>query len=98
VERIDMKIPDVAMYAGLAWPVVSAVANAVLRWKTDEEWVAFGERSPKLASLVRLLRATGLDPVKAMAAIRALFAPRPGPPQALPPAPPADHETLPPGM
>lgn len=52
-----------------AWPVVSGVLVLVLRSRTPEQWVALGERSPRLQGLVRLLRAVGLDPAKAVSAL-----------------------------
>lgn len=52
-----------------AWPVVSAVLVLVLRSRSPEEWVALGERSPRLQGVVRLLRAVGLDPAKAVSAL-----------------------------
>lgn len=52
-----------------AWPVVSAALVMVLRSRTPEEWVALGERSPRLQGVVRLLRAVGLDPAKAVSAL-----------------------------
>lgn len=53
----------------LAWPIVSAVLVLVLRSRTPEEWVALGERSPRSQGAIRLVRALGLDPVKALAAL-----------------------------
>lgn len=52
-----------------AWPVVSGVLVLVLRSRTPEQWVALGERSPRLQGGVRLLRAVGLDPAKAVSAL-----------------------------
>lgn len=53
----------------LAWPVVSAVLVLVLRSRTPEEWIALGERSPRAQGAIRLVRALGLDPIKALAAL-----------------------------
>lgn len=53
----------------LAWPIVSAVLNVVLRTRTPEEWIERCERHPRLAAFTRLLRATGLDPVKMVSSI-----------------------------
>lgn len=53
----------------LAWPVVSAILLMVLRSRTPEEWVSLGERSPRTQGVIRLLRAVGLDPSKAVSAL-----------------------------
>lgn len=52
-----------------AWPIVSALLIVALRARTPEEWVALGERSPRVQGALRLLRAVGLDPVKALSAL-----------------------------
>ena len=52
-----------------AWPVLSALLVVVLRSRTPEAWVALGESSPRLQGVVRLLRAVGLDPAKAVSAL-----------------------------
>lgn len=52
-----------------AWPVVSALLVLLLRSRTPEQWVALGESSPRLQGVVRLLRAVGLDPAKAVSAL-----------------------------
>jgi len=56
-------------HAVALWPVVSALLIIALRARTPEEWIAMGERSPRVQGVVRLLRAIGLDPVKALAAL-----------------------------
>ena len=48
-----------------AWPVISMVLNAWFRKKTPEAWVAYGQANPRLAGIIRLISALGLDPVKA---------------------------------
>lgn len=53
----------------IIWPSLTAVLNIVLRTRTPEEWVERCERSPRLAAFTRLLRSTGLDPVKAVQAL-----------------------------
>jgi hypothetical protein len=55
------------------WPVLSCLLNLVLRKKTAEEWVAFGEKNPRLAGIIRLLRAVGLDPVKGFQALKEII-------------------------
>ena len=52
------------------WPVATAILNIVLRKKTAEEWVAFAEKYPRTAGIIRLLRASGLDPVKVVQATK----------------------------
>jgi len=51
------------------WPVASAILVLLLRARTPEAWVALGERSPRAQGAIRLLRALGVDPVKAVAAV-----------------------------
>lgn len=70
-----MSVHDtVPWWVTLAWPAFTAVANVILRTRTPEEWVERCERSPRLAALTRLLRATGLDPVKMVQALGELTA------------------------
>jgi hypothetical protein len=56
-------------HAVSAWPVVSALLILALRARTPEEWVAWGEQSPRWQGVIRLLRAVGLDPAKALSAL-----------------------------
>jgi len=56
------------------WPALSGLLNIILRTRTPEEWVERCERHPRLAALTRILRATGLDPVKMVASIGELVA------------------------
>ena len=56
-------------HAAALWPVVSALLLVALRARTPEQWVALGERSPRVQGVVRLLRAVGLDPAKALSAL-----------------------------
>ena len=70
-----MSLPDtVPWWVTLAWTAFTAVCNVILRTKTPEEWVERCERSPRLAAFTRLLRATGLDPVKMVASLGELVA------------------------
>ena len=66
----EMKVAAVA----LAWPIVSGIANAILGQKTDEQWVEFAEKNPRLAALSKVLKAVGLNPVGAVKALRNVFA------------------------
>lgn len=52
------------------WPIATALLNIVLRKKTAKEWVAFAEKRPRSAGIIRLLRATGLDPAKAAKSLK----------------------------
>lgn len=58
----------------LAWPIVSAVLNVILRTRTPEEWVERCEKQPRLAAFTRLVRSVGLDPVKMVQALGELVA------------------------
>jgi len=58
----------------LAWPIVSAVLNVILRTRTPEEWVDRCERYPRFAAFTRLVRSIGLDPVKMVQALGELVA------------------------
>lgn len=62
-----------ATLALIAWAGVSAVLTAALRLRTDVEWLAFIERSPKLGFLIVFIRTLGIDPLGAIAAFRLLF-------------------------
>ena len=46
-------------HAGALWPVVSALLIIALRTRSPEEWIAMGERSPRVQGVIRLLRAVG---------------------------------------
>ena len=61
----------------LAWPIVSAVLNVILRTRTPEEWVERCEKQPRLAAFTRLVRSIGLDPVKMVQALGELVAGKP---------------------
>ena len=59
----------VPFWSAIAWPVLTAALNVILRTRTPEQWVERCEKYPRLAALTRLLRATGLDPVKMVQAL-----------------------------
>lgn len=61
----------------LAWPIVSAVLNVILRTRTPEEWVERCEKYPRFAAFTRLVRSVGLDPVKMVQALGELVAGKP---------------------
>lgn len=56
-------------HATALWPIVSALLLVALRSRTPEQWVALGETSPRAQGVIRLLRAVGLDPAKALSAL-----------------------------
>lgn len=49
--------------AGGHWVILSLIANALLRLRSAEAWVALAESKPGLGVAVRLLRSWGVDPV-----------------------------------
>lgn len=61
----------------LTWPAVGAAlllaARYLLNLRTPEQWVALGERSPRLQGLLRFARGAGLDPVKALQGIEQML-------------------------
>lgn len=61
-------------HVAIAWPIVSAVLNVILRTRTPEQWVERCERYPRFAALTRLVRSVGLDPVKMVQALGELVA------------------------
>lgn len=64
-------------HVALAWPIVSAVLNVILRTRTPEEWVERCEKYPRFAAFTRLVRSVGLDPVKMVKALGELVAGKP---------------------
>ena len=64
-------------HVAIAWPIVSAVLNVILRTRTPEEWVERCEKQPRLAAFTRLVRSIGLDPVKMVKALGELVAGKP---------------------
>jgi hypothetical protein len=55
------------------WFILTAVFNIATRFKTPEKWVEFGEKNPRGQNFIRLIRALGLDPVKAIKAFGAFL-------------------------
>jgi len=55
-------------FGAILWPVSSAILIVLLRSRTPEAWVALGEKRPRIQGAIRLVRALGVDPVKALAA------------------------------
>ena len=50
------------------WFILTAAFNVLTRFKTPEKWVEFGEKYPRIQNIIRLMRALGIDPVKAVIA------------------------------
>jgi len=61
------------MVLATLWLVLSAVINSLLRTRTPEGWVELGMNYPRLAAVIKFLRAIGVDPVKAVKAIAQLI-------------------------
>lgn len=57
--RHGVKLGTIALAVG----IFSALANIMIRVRTPAQWVTFMERRPVLSSLVRMLRAGGIDPI-----------------------------------
>ena len=66
---VSQIIDWIVSHAPALWPVLSALLLVVLRTRTPEEWIALGEQSPRAQGVIRLLRAVGLDPAKALSAL-----------------------------
>lgn len=64
IETLQVIVPIVC------WFVFSGTLNFIFWLKSPEQWIAFAERSPRLAALVKLVRAMGLNPVFALDALR----------------------------
>jgi hypothetical protein len=69
-----MTLDRIVTLAPLAWSVITAIANVLLRTATPEEWVERCERSPRFAAVTRFLRAWGTDPVKGVRALQEFLA------------------------
>ena len=52
----------------VGWPLVSAILNVLIRRKSPEEWEKWALQKPKLAFVIEVLRAMGVDPQKALIA------------------------------
>lgn len=65
---------NVSVWYVFIWPAVSAVLNIVLRARSAEQWAALCEKSPRFAATIRLLRALGVDPAKAIRSVQELVA------------------------
>lgn len=54
------------------WLTLSAVINLLTRFRSVEKWVELAEKKPRTANVIRLVRALGIDPVKALKVLTAL--------------------------
>lgn len=61
----------------VAWPIVSGIANVVLRTATAEEWIERAERFPRFAAFTKLLRRYGVNPVGTLDHLKQLVAGKP---------------------
>ena len=64
----------VEIWTVFLWPALSALLNIVLRARTAEQWAFMCAEMPRLAAALRLLRALGVDPVKAVRSVQELVA------------------------
>jgi len=64
----------VELWTVFLWPALSALLNVVLRARTAEQWAVVCEKMPRLAAAIRLLRALGVDPAKAIRSVQELVA------------------------
>lgn len=53
-------------FLSVAWPFVSALLVLAFRTRTPAEWIALGERSPRIQGAIKMLRGAGLDPPKVL--------------------------------
>jgi len=56
----------------VGWALLSGALNLALRKRTAEEWVEYAEQHPRRAAIIRLIRALGFDPAKAINAVQHL--------------------------
>ncbi len=64
----------VELWVVFLWPALSALLNIVLRARTPEQWAVVCEEHPRFAACIRLLRALGVDPAKAIRSVQELVA------------------------
>ena len=64
----------VELWTVFIWPALSALLNVVLRARTAEQWAFMCEEMPRIAAGIRLLRALGVDPAKAIRSVQELVA------------------------
>lgn len=61
------------LMVALVWPIISALFNALFKPRTPEQYAAM---HPRVAEALRFVAAVGIDPVKAVDALRRMFARR----------------------
>lgn len=66
------------------WALMTAFLTALFKPRSDEEYAKLAQFSPRVAAGLKLMSAFGLDPVKAVEAIKEFVSP---PAPALPAAP-----------
>ena len=64
----------VELWAVFIWPAITGLLNIILRTRTPEQWAVVCEEHPRLAAMIRLLRALGVDPAKAIRSVQELVA------------------------
>jgi hypothetical protein len=74
-----MNIDRIVTLALAAVPATTAVLTTVIGWRSDDDWAALVEGSPRLAGVVKLVRAVGLDVPGVVRALRTILT-RPAPP------------------
>lgn len=50
----------------VGWPLLSGLFNMMTRYQSVDDWIKLGESKPRTAHFIRFVRATGLDPKKAL--------------------------------
>jgi hypothetical protein len=61
------------LVAALVWPLFTAILTWLVKPRTAAEYAAM---SPRLAAAIKLVSALGLDPVKAVEALKQIFGPK----------------------
>ena len=84
----------------VAVPLGATAVRLIFWFRSPEKWVAFCERQPRLAALLKVARAVGVDPLQVFDALAQLAAGRtpPGPPAYRSVPPPADTQPSPDGV
>lgn len=55
------------------WPLLSAVVNAALRFRTPQEWADYAAKNPRGAAVIRMFSAAGIDPAKFLLHLQAFL-------------------------
>lgn len=69
---IDRYGLPVALLASIPfiWPILSGLMNIMFWFKSPEDWVAYAEKNPRMAALMRVTRAWGMDPIKGLKSLK----------------------------